>query len=54
MFFFLNFCQGIPVAPLLDTCKGEFVGVLSPLDFILILKEVQVESESFCFHSKAR
>ncbi|RRT80788.1 hypothetical protein B296_00009943 [Ensete ventricosum] len=40
MFFFLNFCQGIPVAPLLDTCKGEFVGVLSPLDFILILKEL--------------
>ncbi|KAG6487774.1 hypothetical protein ZIOFF_056378 [Zingiber officinale] len=32
--------MGIPVAPLLDTCSGEFVGVLSPLDFILILKEV--------------
>ncbi|RVW53207.1 Sucrose nonfermenting 4-like protein [Vitis vinifera] len=32
--------QGIPVAPLWDFCKGQFVGVLSALDFILILREV--------------
>ncbi|URD77332.1 CBS domain containing membrane protein [Musa troglodytarum] len=38
--FHILYEQGIPVAPLLDTCKGEFVGVLSPLDFILILKEL--------------
>ncbi|XP_064988319.1 sucrose nonfermenting 4-like protein isoform X2 [Musa acuminata AAA Group] len=38
--FHILYEQEIPVAPLLDTCKGEFVGVLSPLDFILILKEV--------------
>ncbi|MBA0619329.1 hypothetical protein Godav_028518, partial [Gossypium davidsonii] len=31
--------QGIPVAPLWDSCKGQFVGVLSALDFILILRE---------------
>ncbi|CAL9177347.1 sucrose nonfermenting 4-like protein [Musa acuminata AAA Group] len=36
--FHILYEQGIPVAPLLDTYKGEFVGVLSPLDFILILK----------------
>ncbi|CAL5330228.1 unnamed protein product [Camellia sinensis] len=30
---------GIPVAPLWDFCKGQFVGVLSALDFILILRE---------------
>lgn len=63
-FFFSNWCvlflfkpylrQGIPVAPLLDTYKGEFVGVLSPLDFILILKAVRVEyklSDFFPFKS---
>lgn len=45
--------QGIPVAPLLDTYKGEFVGVLSPLDFILILKAVRVEYKlSDFFHLK--
>ncbi|KAK2640377.1 hypothetical protein Ddye_028172 [Dipteronia dyeriana] len=32
--------QGIPVAPLWDFCKGQFVGVLSALDFILILREL--------------
>ncbi|XVE63020.1 hypothetical protein DITRI_Ditri06bG0166000 [Diplodiscus trichospermus] len=32
--------QGIPVAPLWDSCKGQFVGVLSALDFILILREL--------------
>ncbi|KAH7513319.1 hypothetical protein FEM48_Zijuj12G0189000 [Ziziphus jujuba var. spinosa] len=32
--------QGIPLAPLWDFCKGQFVGVLSVLDFILILREV--------------
>ncbi|RYR30929.1 hypothetical protein Ahy_B01g055714 isoform F [Arachis hypogaea] len=31
--------QGIPMAPLWDFCKGQFVGVLSALDFILILRE---------------
>ncbi|MBA0687624.1 hypothetical protein Goari_015139, partial [Gossypium aridum] len=31
---------GIPVAPLWDSCKGQFVGVLSVLDFILILREL--------------
>ncbi|XP_028781449.1 sucrose nonfermenting 4-like protein isoform X1 [Neltuma alba] len=33
--------QGIPMAPLWDFCKGHFVGVLSPLDFILILRELK-------------
>ncbi|KAK8701597.1 hypothetical protein V6N13_019984 [Hibiscus sabdariffa] len=32
--------QRIPVAPLWDSCKGQFVGVLSALDFILILREL--------------
>ncbi|GLT94919.1 hypothetical protein SLE2022_126300 [Rubroshorea leprosula] len=32
--------QGVPVAPLWDFCKGQFVGILSALDFILILKEM--------------
>jgi hypothetical protein len=32
--------QGIPVAPLWDSFRGQFVGLLSPLDFILILREV--------------
>lgn len=32
--------QGIPTAPLWDFCKGQFVGVLSAMDFILILREV--------------
>ncbi|KAH1243658.1 Sucrose nonfermenting 4-like protein [Glycine max] len=33
--------QGIPVAPLWDICKGQFVGVLSALDFILIIRECE-------------
>ncbi|KAF7837846.1 sucrose nonfermenting 4-like protein isoform X1 [Senna tora] len=32
--------QGIHMAPLWDFCKGQFVGVLSALDFILILREL--------------
>ena len=38
-----SYFQGIPMAPLWDFCKGQFVGVLSALDFILIIKEVCVE-----------
>ncbi|XP_028054126.1 sucrose nonfermenting 4-like protein [Camellia sinensis] len=38
--FHILYEQGIPVAPLWDFCKGQFVGVLSALDFILILREV--------------
>ncbi|KAG5541498.1 hypothetical protein RHGRI_021353 [Rhododendron griersonianum] len=37
--FHILYEQGIPVAPLWDFCKAQFVGVLSALDFILILKE---------------
>lgn len=37
-----NYFQGIPTAPLWDFCKGEFVGVLSALDFVLIIREVCV------------
>ncbi|KAL3508071.1 hypothetical protein ACH5RR_033453 [Cinchona calisaya] len=33
--------QGIPMAPLWDFSKGQFVGVLSALDFILIMKELR-------------
>ncbi|CAB4285334.1 unnamed protein product [Prunus armeniaca] len=36
--------QGVPVAPLWDFGKGQFVGVLSALDFILILKETQTST----------
>ena len=43
--------QGIPVAPLWDFYKGQFVGVLSALDFILILREVCLEMLS-CLKSK--
>ncbi|KAL2464135.1 Sucrose nonfermenting 4-like protein [Forsythia ovata] len=32
--------QGIPMAPLWDYSKGKFVGVLSALDFILIMREL--------------
>lgn len=32
--------QGIPMAPLCDFGQGQFVGVLSALDFILILREL--------------
>lgn len=38
--FHILFEQGISVAPLWDFGKGQFVGVLSALDFILILKEL--------------
>lgn len=33
--------QGIPVAPLWDSYNGRFVGILSPLDFILLLRELE-------------
>jgi hypothetical protein len=39
----ISYFQGISVAPLWDLCKGQFVGVLSALDFILILREVSLE-----------
>lgn len=42
---FFSFFQGIPLAPLWDFSKGQFVGVLTALDFILILREV-------CLHLK--
>ncbi|GAV63148.1 CBS domain-containing protein [Cephalotus follicularis] len=38
--FHVLYEQGIPVAPLWDYSKGHFVGVLSALDFILILREL--------------
>lgn len=38
--FHILYEQGIPMAPLWDFCKGQFVGVLSPSDFILILREL--------------
>ncbi|KAI0504310.1 hypothetical protein KFK09_015262 [Dendrobium nobile] len=38
--FHILYEQGIPVAPLWDFYKGQFVGMLSPLDFILILREL--------------
>uniref|UniRef100_M4DPZ5 CBS domain-containing protein n=1 Tax=Brassica campestris TaxID=3711 RepID=M4DPZ5_BRACM len=38
--FHILYEQGIPLAPLWDFGKGQFVGVLGPLDFILILREV--------------
>ncbi|KAL6964766.1 AMP-activated serine/threonine-protein kinase regulatory subunit [Sarracenia purpurea var. burkii] len=38
--FHILYEQGIPVAPLWDFCKAQFVGVLSALDFILILREL--------------
>ncbi|KAM0962765.1 hypothetical protein ACFX2A_022328 [Malus domestica] len=34
------FFQGIPLAPLWDFSNGRFVGVISALDFILILREL--------------
>ncbi|KAK3041990.1 hypothetical protein RJ639_002298 [Escallonia herrerae] len=37
--FHILYEQGIPVAPLWDFSSGQFVGVLSALDFILILRE---------------
>ncbi|KAJ6683017.1 AMP-ACTIVATED PROTEIN KINASE GAMMA REGULATORY SUBUNIT, partial [Salix koriyanagi] len=38
--FHILYEQGIPMAPLWDFCKGQFVGVLTALDFILILREL--------------
>ncbi|CAL9107726.1 unnamed protein product [Musa textilis] len=38
--FHILYEQGIPVAPLWDSTRGQFVGVLSALDFILILQEL--------------
>lgn len=38
--FHILYEQGIPVAPLWDSSKGQFVGVLSAIDFILILREL--------------
>ncbi|CAF1924333.1 hypothetical protein Bca4012_070078 [Brassica carinata] len=38
--FHILYEQGIPLAPLWDFGKGQFVGVLGPLDFILILREL--------------
>ncbi|XP_031485446.1 sucrose nonfermenting 4-like protein [Nymphaea colorata] len=38
--FHILYEQGIPGAPLWDSYRGQFVGMLSPLDFILILREL--------------
>lgn len=38
--FHILYEQGIPVAPLWDFGKSHFVGVLSAIDFILILREI--------------
>ncbi|CAH1427596.1 unnamed protein product [Lactuca virosa] len=38
--FHILFEQGISTAPLWDFSKGQFVGVLSALDFILIMREL--------------
>uniref|UniRef100_A0A7C9D5V7 CBS domain-containing protein n=1 Tax=Opuntia streptacantha TaxID=393608 RepID=A0A7C9D5V7_OPUST len=38
--FHVLYEQGVPVAPLWDFGRGHFVGVLSAIDFILILKEL--------------
>ncbi|XP_031395747.1 sucrose nonfermenting 4-like protein isoform X2 [Punica granatum] len=38
--FHILYEQGIPTAPLWDFRKGQFVGVLSAMDFILILREL--------------
>ncbi|KAJ7973357.1 sucrose nonfermenting 4-like protein [Quillaja saponaria] len=38
--FHVLYEQGISMAPLWDFCKSQFVGLLSALDFILILKEL--------------
>ncbi|GAB4851260.1 AMP-activated serine/threonine-protein kinase regulatory subunit [Ancistrocladus abbreviatus] len=38
--FHILYEQGIPLAPLWDSYNEQFVGVLSPLDFILILREL--------------
>ncbi|KAK9735430.1 hypothetical protein RND81_04G205400 [Saponaria officinalis] len=38
--FHILYEQGVPVAPLWDFVKRQFVGVLSAIDFILILREL--------------
>ncbi|CAL1397232.1 unnamed protein product [Linum trigynum] len=38
--FHILYEQGVPMAPLWDFSRGQFVGVLSALDFILILREL--------------
>ncbi|KAJ4956135.1 hypothetical protein NE237_012918 [Protea cynaroides] len=38
--FHILYEQGISMAPLWDFCKGQVVSVLTPLDFILILREL--------------
>ncbi|XP_058738563.1 sucrose nonfermenting 4-like protein [Vicia villosa] len=38
--FHVLYEQDVPMAPLWDYCKSQFVGVLSAMDFILILKEL--------------
>ncbi|XP_076891740.1 sucrose nonfermenting 4-like protein [Bidens hawaiensis] len=38
--FHVLYTQGISTAPLWDFSKGQFVGVLSALDFILIMREL--------------
>uniref|UniRef100_A0A0E0D9R9 CBS domain-containing protein n=1 Tax=Oryza meridionalis TaxID=40149 RepID=A0A0E0D9R9_9ORYZ len=38
--------QGIPVAPLWDSFRGQFVGLLSPMDFILILRELETHGSN--------
>ncbi|KAF7805110.1 sucrose nonfermenting 4-like protein [Senna tora] len=38
--FHILYEQGVPMAPLWDFHKSQFVGVLSAMDFILILKEL--------------
>uniref|UniRef100_A0ACD5XF23 Uncharacterized protein n=1 Tax=Avena sativa TaxID=4498 RepID=A0ACD5XF23_AVESA len=38
--------QGIPVAPLWDSHRCRFVGLLSPLDFILILRELETHGSN--------
>ncbi|XP_057722081.1 sucrose nonfermenting 4-like protein [Arachis stenosperma] len=38
--FHVLYEQGISIAPLWDYCRSQFVGVLSAMDFILMLKEL--------------
>ncbi|KAJ8443558.1 hypothetical protein Cgig2_017041 [Carnegiea gigantea] len=37
---YFNYLQAVPIAPLWDFSKAQFVGVLSAIDFILILREL--------------
>lgn len=41
------------MAPLWDSYRGQFVGVLSAMDFILILKEVRILKELCNQNSKS-